>query len=287
MTRFSSKIFFGASVICLLMTVLPSFANVPGGGTGTGANVTVTDNGGTVVLANGIVSITINKSNGNITNFTFNGTNLLSGGNGGGYFYFDGSGGPTLSNPTYTLTVNPANNGGNQAEVLLQTIASPMDMAVYYDLNRGQQGIYDTMILTHESSYADYPGAELRTNMYVGSAFDWLAVDPYRFRQMAPPSTAVTTVPGAPQEVMQYTAGPYNGLTNCKYSYSAPLGKEDVYGWASSTTPYGVWQTFPSHEYLDGGPMHRELTEHIGNTLLDMFGGGHYGYGLTQDQPRS
>ncbi len=182
----------------LLPLLLPSLsqANVPGGGTGTGANVTVTDNGGTVVLANGIVSFTINKSNGNVTNFTYNGTNLLSGGNGGGYFYFDGSGGPTLANPTYTLTVNPANNGGNQAEVWLQTTASPMDMAVYYDLLRGQQGIYDTMILTHEASYVDYPGAELRTNMYVGSIFDWLAVDPYRFRQMAPPSTAVTTVAG-------------------------------------------------------------------------------------------
>ncbi len=84
---------------------------------------------------------------------------------------------------------------------------------------------------------------------------------------------------------MQYTAGIYNGLTNCKYSYSAPLGKVNTWGWASSTTNYGVWQTLPSHEFEDGGPMHRELTEHIGNTLLDMFGGGHYGFGLTQDQP--
>ncbi len=271
----------GAVSFCVPNT----FANVAGGGTGTGANVTVTDNGGTVVLANGIVSITINKSNGNITNFTYNGTNLLSGGNGGGYFYFDGSGGPTLANTVYTLSVNPANNGGNQAEVWLQSTASPMDMAVYYDLLRGQQGIYDTMVLTHEAGYPDYPGAELRTNMYVGSAFDWLCVDPYRFRQMAPPSTAVTTVPGAPPEVMQYTAGPYNGLTNCKYSYSSPLGQVDTWGWASSTSKYGVWQTLPSHEFEDGGPMHRELTEHIGNTLLDMFGGGHYGFGLTQDQP--
>jgi rhamnogalacturonan endolyase len=262
-----------------------SFANVPGGGTGTGANVTVTDNGGTVVLANGIVSLTINKTSGNISNFTYNGTNLLAGGNGGGSFYFDGSGGPTLTNPVYTLTVNPANNGGNQAEVWLQSTASPMDMAIYYDLLRGQQGIYDTVIFTHEAGYPDYPGAELRTNMYVGSIFDWLCVDPYRFRQMAPPNTTVTTVPGAPPEVMQWTAGPYNGFTNCKYSYSSPLGRLDTWGWASSTSKYGVWQTVPSHEYYDGGPMHRELTEHIGNTLLNMFGGGHYGFGSDGDEP--
>lgn len=272
-------------LVFFFIGIVSAQANVPGGGTGTGANVTVTDNGGTVVLANGIVSFTINKTSGTVTNFTYNGTNLLAGGSGGGSFYFDNSGGPTLANTVYTLTVNPANNGGNQAEVWLQSTASPMDMAVYYDLLRGQQGIYDTFILTHEAGYADYPGAELRTNMYVGSIFDWLCVDPYRFRQMAPPATAVTTVAGAPPEVMQYTAGIYNGLTNCKYSYSSPLGQIDTWGWASSTSKYGVWQTLPSHEFEDGGPMHRELTEHIGNTLLNMVGGGHYGFGSTQDQP--
>ena len=278
-----------ASVLLLaawfLLSQTRASANVPGGGTGTGANVTVTDNGGTVVLANGVVSFTLNKSNGNVTNFTYNGTNLLAGGHGGGYFYFDGSGGPTLTNPVYTLSVNPANNGGNQAEVWLQSTADPMDMAVYYDLLRGQQGIYDTMILTHQAGYADYPGGELRTNMYVGSLFDWLCVDPYRFRQMADPNSTNVAVPGAPAEVWQWTGGIYSGSTECKYAYSAPLGKVDAYGWASSSSPYGVWQTFPSHEFLDGGPMHRELTEHIGNTLLDMFGGGHYGFGSNGDQP--
>jgi hypothetical protein len=66
--------------------VNPSHANVAGGGTGTGANVTVTDNGGTVVLANGIVSFTINKTSGSITNFTYNGTNLLAGATAGEAF---------------------------------------------------------------------------------------------------------------------------------------------------------------------------------------------------------
>jgi rhamnogalacturonan endolyase len=262
-----------------------SYGNVAGGGTGTGANVTATQSGNNVILANGIVSITINITNGNITNFTYNGTNLLAGGNGGGYFYIDGSGGPTLTNPTYTLTVNPANNGGNQAEVELQTLGSPMDCTLYYDLLRGQQGIYDTLVLTHENTYADYPGAELRTNMYVGSMFDWICVDPYRFRQMASPNDTYIATPGAPAEVFDFTSGIYSGTTGCKYSYSQPLGQTNVYGWASTTSKYGIWQTFPSHEYLDGGPMHRELTAHLGNTLLDMFGGGHYGFGLSQDQP--
>ena len=160
-----------------------------------------------------------------------------------------------------------------------------MDMAIYYDLLRGQQGIYDTVIFTHQAGYPDYPGAENRSNMYEGSIFDWLAVDHYRFRQMAQPHKTVANVTGAPTEVIKWTAGPYNGFTNCKYSYSSPLGRLDTWGWASSTSKYGVWQTVPSHEYYDGGPMHRELTEHIGNTLLNMFGGGHYGFGSDGDEP--
>jgi hypothetical protein len=201
-----------------LLFPLLSYANVAGGGTGTGANVTVTQNGSNVVLSNGIVSFTIDTTNANITNFSLNGTNLLAGGSGGGHFYFDGSGGPTFNNPTYTLTVNPADNGGQQAEVWLQQTGSPMDAAAYFDLNRGQQGFYDTLILTHQASYVDYPGAELRSNVYVGSIFDWLAVDPYRFRQMALPSDTTVAVAGAPKEVMQWTSGIYTGLTECKYA---------------------------------------------------------------------
>ena len=136
-----AKLKLQKTVLFLLLTLLPplaSQANVAGGGTGTGSNVTVTQNGTNVVLSNGIVSFTIDTANANITNFTYDGTNLLAGGSGGGHFYIDGSGGPGFSNPTYTLTVNPANNGGNQAEVWLQQTGSPMDAAVYFDLLRGQ-----------------------------------------------------------------------------------------------------------------------------------------------------
>lgn len=64
-------------------------ANVPGGGTGTGANVTLVDNGTTVVLGNGIVSFTIQKTSAHITAFNYSGMNLLAGGHNGGVFYHD------------------------------------------------------------------------------------------------------------------------------------------------------------------------------------------------------
>ena len=62
-----SKSLWKASFAGLALLFLPllSFANVAGGGTGTGANVTVTQNGSNVVLSNGIVSFTIDTTNAN------------------------------------------------------------------------------------------------------------------------------------------------------------------------------------------------------------------------------
>src|SRR5215471_7663196 len=81
-------------------------ANIPGGGTGTGPNVTLVDNGSTVTIANGIVSILCTKAGATIDqiNYTFNnggGTqtlNLLAGGNNGGQLYWElgGFGGGTF-----------------------------------------------------------------------------------------------------------------------------------------------------------------------------------------------
>ena len=55
--------------------VTPVFANQPGGGTN-GANVTLTDNGTTVTIGNGIVAIVVTKSDASIhtINYTFNNT---------------------------------------------------------------------------------------------------------------------------------------------------------------------------------------------------------------------
>src|SRR5690349_9468501 len=59
--------------ICMLTHLR---ANVPGGGSG-GADVTFTDNGATVVLANGIVSATIIKAEARITSLTYNGNQMV------------------------------------------------------------------------------------------------------------------------------------------------------------------------------------------------------------------
>ena len=101
--------------LAALLGAAPATANIPGGGTGTGPNVTLVDNGTSVTIANGIVSILCTKAGATIDqiNYTYNnggGTqtiNLLSGGNNGGQLYWElgGFGGGTFA---YSVTANPA-----------------------------------------------------------------------------------------------------------------------------------------------------------------------------------
>ncbi len=67
----------------LLLAAAPSAvrANVPGGGTG-GARVTLTPEGRNVVLANGIVTATIDPNNAAVLSLKYRGHEMISGGGG-------------------------------------------------------------------------------------------------------------------------------------------------------------------------------------------------------------
>ena len=116
---------FTSPLILFLLLGNLAWANVPGGGTN-GANVTLTDNGATVTLDNGIISIVVTKADASIhtINYTFNNTgstqtiNVLGNGYSGGKLYWENSSdlGPSY---TYAVAADPATNGGNYAEVVL------------------------------------------------------------------------------------------------------------------------------------------------------------------------
>lgn len=278
----------GLVILFFLGICSVSIANVPGGGTG-GANVTVTDNGTTVVLSNGIIAATITKSTAAIETLSFNGYDMLSGGYNGGQVYWSWNM-PNYQNPsgcTYTLTANPSNNNGDYAEIKLHMVwngsaaTAAMDVDVYYSLPRGAQGIYASAMLTHPSNYPANPGGEWRMASYPGSTFDWLSVDSLRNRKMASLSdwNAASAVTGAPKEVELLTTGIYKNQYECKYDYSADFGDIDVWGWSSTAKNIGIWVTAPSKEYYNGGPMKRELMCHNSPTMLNMLGGQHYGMG--------
>ena len=271
-------------LICFsVFSIIQSFANknIPA------ANVTVTDNGTTVILSNGIVAATITKSSATVIALNYNGYDMLSGGYNGGQVYWSWNM-PNYQNPsgcTYTLTANPTNNNGDYAEIKLHmtwngsSATAAMDVDVYYSLPRGVSGLYAAATLSHPATYPANPGGEWRMASYVGSTFDWLSVDSLRNRKMAAPSSTAVAVTGAPKEVTLWTSGIYTNQYECKYDYSADFGDIDTWGWSSTAKNLGIWVTAPSKEYYNGGPMKRELMCHEAPVLLNMLGGTHYGMG--------
>jgi fibronectin type 3 domain-containing protein len=269
---------------------LSAFANVPGGGTN-GPNVTLTDNGSTVTLANGTVSIVVTKADASIHQiyYTYNNgagavTNqLLANGYSGGKFYWENSNNEGLTFTNWTVA-DPANNGGNYAEIALtSTTVSNDELEVHYSMLRGSTGFYVTPIWSHRSSDGTFSMGECRDNIYAGAQFNWMSVDATRNRLMeVQPGTSAIGVLGAPKEVSLWTNGIYAGRYEDKYKYSADLGAQRVWGWSSvgaGGSNVGLWNITASPEYYNGGPMKRELMEHIGTTILNMLNGSHYGGG--------
>jgi rhamnogalacturonan endolyase len=278
-----------AAVVCLLVA-LPAIANIPGGGTN-GPDVTLTDNGTTVTLANGIVSIlcvkagaTINQINYSYNNGSGAQTNqLLAGGHNGGQLYWEtgGFGTGTFSN---SVVADPANNGGNYAEISLLSMSTTNGaMEIHFSMLRGSPGFYVTAIWSHRSADVAMTMGETRDNIYAGSIFNWMSVDGTRNRLMEVQSNAgAIPVLGAPAEVTLWTNGIYAGRYEDKYKYSADFGAQRVWGWSSVGVGgynVGLWNVSASVEYYNGGPLKRELMEHIGTTILNMTRGSHYGGG--------
>jgi rhamnogalacturonan endolyase len=268
----------------LLLAGVSAFGNVPGGGTN-GPNVGIVDNGSTVTMTNGIVSILCDKKGDiNQINYTFNNNgssqtlNLLSGGHNGGQLYWEtaGWGGNAF---TYSVVANT----GNYAEIdMFSGSASNGMWDVHFSMLKGSPGFYVTPIWIHRSQDAAMGMGETRDNIYAGSIFNWMSVDTNRNRIMEVSGGSAIGVQGAPVEVSLWTNGIYAGQYEDKYKYSADLGLNHVWGWSSVGTGgknVGLWNISASSEYYNGGPLKRELMEHIGTTVLNMLNGGHYGMG--------
>jgi len=94
------------------------------------AAVTVTDNGRSWTLDNGIVKATDNKDSGSMTSLIDRGINIMR--SGGGYWEQTPQDAPQLMN---ILTIDPATNGGARAAVTIKGVTDGTQM-----LTRGAPG---------------------------------------------------------------------------------------------------------------------------------------------------
>jgi rhamnogalacturonan endolyase len=255
-----------------LVLVKPGFAAAA-----TNAPVTITDNGNSWLLDNGIVKATVNKRNGNLVSLVYRGINTMGG---GGYWETTPSGQITPS-----VTIDPAKNGGERAEVSVKGINGRMDIEVRNTLQRGGSGIYAYAIYNHPASAGAAGFGENRYITKLNHDFNWISVDADRNMLECTPCDWGAGVVVHAKEQRILSTGFYKNSVEHKYSYNAVQYKIPAYGWSSTQDHIGVWFINPSTEYLSGGASKLELVCHFDANddpdpiILDYWCAGHYAGG--------
>ena len=260
------------------------------------APVTITDNGPTWTLDNGIVKATITKGTGAMPSliYTENGRSIEVLAASGGTWEHNPLGAPVLTN---TVTIDPAANHGQRAEVAIKGLSNGtymmtrtapgggvmLDIEIRYSLAQGDSGIYVYSTLSHPAAYpAMGAGAEDRYITRLNQQFDWITVDKDRNMLEAAPTDWGTGVVVHAKEQRIMSKGVYKNSVEHKYSYSGMQFQTPAYGWSSTANHIGAWFINPTTEYLSGGPTRIDLDAHFGDNanpepiILDYWHSGHY-----------
>jgi rhamnogalacturonan endolyase len=265
---------------------------------GAGAVVKISETPEVFTLENGIVTARINRRNGDLESLVYRGIDTMGHDQGrAGYWEQDPSLAPDLKS---TLTIDPAKNGGERAEVSIKGVTGGKvrltpnapgggtycDIEVRYALGRGDSGVYVYGIFSHPASYpAGGVGPESRYITKINQIFDWITVDPDRNMLECAPTDWGTGVVVHAKEQRILTKGVYKNSVEHKYSYSGVQYRTPAYGWSSTKAHIGIWFINPTIEYLSGGPTKQELDCHFGDNgnpdpiILDYWVGGHYDTG--------
>lgn len=240
--------------------------------------VTLTDNGDSWILDNGILKATISKRDGNLTALVYHGVSIID----------RGRCWEQLPSGTVTsrVTIDPTTNGGQRAEVAVKGInPRSMDIETRFAMERGTSGFYTYDEFHHPASYPLLHIGESRFILEdMNPDFDWLSVDKDRNMLM---SKAPENVEIHAKEQSIYTSGIYKNSVEHKYSYNARMYKLTAWGWSSTKDHIGVYFINPSNEYIGGGPDKLDLVAHLSAPgspslqpiLLDYWSSGHYAGG--------
>ena len=196
------------------------------------APVTVTDNSGAWTLDNGIVKATISKGNGRMTALVFHGINTWPAAD-------------TGNNPgrrADSLTIDPAKNGGERAEVDIKggSGRGALDIELRYTMARGVSGIYAYAIYTHPAGQRRGGYGENRYITKLNHDFNWISVDNDRNMLECTPQDWGPGVVIHAKEQRILSTGYYKNSVEHKYSYNAIQYKIPAYGWSSTKDHIGV-----------------------------------------------
>ncbi|HVS54290.1 MAG TPA: polysaccharide lyase family protein [Opitutaceae bacterium] len=254
----------------------------------TPASVTLTEKSASVVLANGIATVEIAKSSGNVLALEYQGRSLLAG---PGYLNWHAGDEDTdfddhnstygrITHGQFAIKTDPAANGGALAEVVVTRAHDaqelPFDLELHYVLRRGDAGFYAFVVFNHEKGYAPAKITQIRLLFRLKDEwFNFVAIDEQR-RHLMPPSDTPTH-PLGPKESLQITSGPFKGTIVDKYHDFVDAGEHFVHGWIGTESKLGCWIVAGSTEDQNGGPTKQYNTAHFGRVLMKIFSCTHYG----------
>jgi len=268
------------------LSVHPSFANDPGGGTnGVGANVTLTISGGNAILANGVITATIATNNAQVTSMLFRGTQMID--TSGRSIYYSMDGGTSYQNPTHCVFSVTTSNADmvdiscKESWASYTNVPHAFDIDCHYVLRRGDTALYAYAILSHPASYPATSVGEWRIVWWLphGSTdwtFERIYVDALRNWYWGTYTDYLNASNTAIGEVKLLTTGARAGQYDCKYEYNAEYQRIGCWGHASDTNKIGAWFVLGGYDYLNDGPPHTDLTVAESYSLLH-FGRDHFG----------
>jgi len=151
----------------------------------------------------------------------------------------------------------------------------------HWILRRGDPGFYTYAVFRHGPGMGAVSLVQARTvlgGMSGTNLFTHYVVDDQRMKRF-PTGQILETLQDATDRYAE-------GGIYTKYDYCDFIANDLVYGMAGNGV--GLWMILPGREYINGGPLHQELTVHKGlrgngdtkgNILLWMFQGMHFGAG--------
>lgn len=230
--------------------------------------VSLQETADTFVLDNGIVQAQVSRASGDIVSLVYHGIEMLAeppSGHPYGYWSHDAR----STRQQVSVTIDPAANGGERAEVSIKGFydGTPLgrgpgggfaaDIEIRYAIGRGDSGVYTYSIFEHRPEYPSAVLGEARFAAKLTDAFDWMLVDErhnFHISAMQRPD--------------------YN-----KYNYTTVQFDNPAYGFAGTQTGVGLFFVHPSLEYMTGPPTKVEFLGHAHNTLLAYWRSSHYGGG--------
>jgi len=229
---------------------------------GVAQKMVVQESTNAILLNNGIIAVSFNKNNADLSSLSAHGVNLL--GKGGRAYLLA----PDFSmSPSVCKVIRKTDSLVELS--FLHVASNHFTYDLHYLLKTGDAGIYCYLVESHSAKDSVGNYGQTRWGVKADeSLFDYHLV---RDSIQGPmPKMAELT-----HDVQDWTFLMPDSSYYTKYDYADYIEDRFVHGMAGSKG-YGLFVINPSHEYLNGGPTKQYQNVHSTPFLINMFNCGHF-----------